>query len=480
MRLSHVIFKNFLFLSLAEIVAKFIGFFIVLFLARVLGPEVFGKINFGQALLIYFAVFANLGLDTFITREFAADREKIEGQLGNLFLLRIFLGIIGFIFAVFFVVFSHFPLETKSIIIIYCFSLFSLVLLMEGVFQGIEKMEFVAFARIVTQIIFLLLLFCFVKQPGDGFMVPIIFFVCSVLNMLFLFYFYQKYVARIIFKIDVGLWKNFIKKAFPIGFSFIMAQVFINIDYIMLGFMRNISELGYYSSAYKIVYFLILFLGTYATAIFPVITKFYNESNDRLIWLLSFSIKSSAAMVVPILIGGTILARPIIILLFGEMYLPGVASFQILLWAVLIIYINTIYSRSLLAFGKDKMFLWGVSVPAVLNIILNLFFIPKWGIEGAALATVLAELCGFMVIYSLFSSIIRIRFAHYFVKPLVAGSCMGIFLFLLSGWNMFLLIFLAGLIYLGVLFSIGGIAKEEFKAFSMLFAGAKFNDKLFN
>jgi len=460
------ILKNTFSLLFSSIIAQLFGLIGVIYLARVLGPRDFGKINFAVAIITYFSLIANLGLPLLGTREIARDREKINDYLNNILTMRLCLAALSFGLLLLMTLFLNKPLEIKYLIILYGLGLIPSALLLDWAFQGVERMEYIGLGRILGSVVYLGLVLWFIKSSEQLLLIPCFGFAGSFLAAGVLISIFVRNFDKIRLKFSLISWKILIRQALPIGFSLIMAQIFYNIDTVMLGFMRSDEEVGYYNAAYKIIMILIFVIGIYHDSIFPVISNYYKTSLDSLKKLLSYTQKLMVTVAVPLVMGGTILARPVMNLIFGAKYGEGVIAFQILIWAVVIIYINTVYSRGLLSCKKEKWYLAGTTIPAVINVSTNFILIPLLGLKGAAIATVLAEASGFLVMYVGFRRIVYIPFSKYIFRPLLASVIMLLFLFWgLNGLNLnvFLLIFGGVFIYFVFLYLIKGITKDEIR-----------------
>ncbi|MCK4649187.1 flippase [bacterium] len=461
MNTAQRILKNLLSLLSAGIVTNLLGFMAIVYLARVLGPGDFGKINFAFAIVIYFTLIANLGLPLLGTREVARDRRKVKDYTGNILTLRLCLAFLGFGLLLLMAFFLNKPPEIKYLIILYGLGLIPSALLLDWAFQGVEKMEYIGLGRILSSGIYLALVLGFIKSSEQLLLIPCFQIVGSLLVAGLLFFIFIKNFGKPRFRFDLSPWKGLLKAALPIGFSLFMVQVFYNIDTVMLGFMRTNEEVGYYNAAYKIILTLIMAMGAYHDTIFPIISDYYKTSLVSLKKILSYTSKLMVTASLPLAVGGTILARPIMNLLYGTRYESGIVAFQILIWMVVIIWVNTIYSRGLLACDRQNKYAIAVTVGAISNIILNFLLIPPLGLKGAAIATLVTEGVLFLIYYVEFSKIIKVQFKSYILRPLIAALIMGAFLQWNIEWNIFLLIVTGVSIYLGFLYFMKGITREE-------------------
>lgn len=453
--------KNFLSLSSAEIMSRFFSFIAVIYLARVLRVESFGKIAFAQAIIVYFIIIANLGLSTLGTREVARDKKKVRDYVNNITTLRLILSVTSFFLLFLFTILIHKGVEIKYLIISFGFSIFTSGLFFEWVFEGIEKMEYVGISRILDKLFYLVLILFFIKNTQQLLWVPSFWVIGTIVGSGFLVFVFTKKFGKIRLTFDRRICNQLLKHALPMGAAFILIQIYFSLDTIMLGFMKTDKEVGWYTAAYKIILLLITLNKFYFVSIFPVISRYYKESIDKLRLLISYSAKLAFSLALPLAVGGTLLARPIMYLLYTNEYEGGVVAFQILIWSVAVSFLCMVYSDSLVACDKQKKFMIGVGMGAVSNIVLNFILIPRFSLQGAAIATVASEFIVFTYMFRAFKSIIYVPFRSYIIKPLIASIIMGFYLYYFSRWNIFLLIISGFILYCCVIFLMRGLTRAE-------------------
>lgn len=469
MNTAQRIVKNTFFLLFSGITAQFLIFISIIYLARILGPSDFGKINFAMAIIAYVTLFANLGLPLLGTREIAREKGKVKNYLGSILTLRLCLAL--FCFGLLFVLITllNQSTETKYLILLYGIGLIPSALLLDWVFQGVEKMEYLGLGRILTNGIYVGLVLMFIKSPEHLLLIPCFKVAGGLLTtgVLIVIFFWS--FGRPRFTCDVISWQNLLRQALPLGISIILIQIIYNIDTVMLGFMKSDTEVGYYNAVYKIILPLIMVGSFYFDAIFPVASNYFKTSLHSLKKLQSYTTKFITTIAFPLAVGGTILARPIMNFLYDPRYNEGILAFQILIWVVALIYLNMIYARGLWACNKQNAYLKIVAVQAVANMGLNIILIPPCGIVGAAISTVSAELLGFFFYYRAFNKIIAIPIHKHLIRPLLGSLVMALFLGLGLIQNLFLLIAGGIVIYMLSLFFMKGIMKEDIQLMYKMF-----------
>jgi O-antigen/teichoic acid export membrane protein len=436
-----------------------------------LGPIDFGKINFALAIVSYFILISNQGLNLFGIREVSRDRENVKKYIAAIGGLRLTLSFVSFVLLLMLTFSINKPQEIKILIILYGLGLFPTAIFFDWAFQGIEKMEYIGAARILNSVLYFVLVVLFVKSSNQLTLIPLLQIVGISLGAGLLILLFIKKFGFFRLSWNIKTYKNIIWNALPLGICMILIQVIYNIDTVMLGFMRSNTEVGHYNAAYKIILVLIAAGSIYFEAIFPVISNYYMTSLNSLRKLQEFTARISTIVALPLATGGTILARPIMILIYGSKYESGIIAFQILMWVVAMIYFNMVYAKGMWACNKEKEYIFIVTFQALLNIILNFFLIPPWGIVGAAISTLAAEFAGFFLYYREFNKIVSVPIHNYFLKPLLSIVIMTLFLqFLLlkTNMNIFLLIILGASIYFLSLYIMNGITRDDLINIRML------------
>ena len=476
MNTAQRIVKNTLSLIVSGAMAQAVAFLTMVYLARVLGPDAFGKVSFTMAIVAYFSLMTHLGLPLLGTRELSKDRNRSDLLIVNILFLRIALAVINFILLVFFAYWLPKPIEYRQLILLFGIGLFFSSFSMDWVFQALEEMEFIGIGRISAAVIFFILSIIFVQNQKQVLAVPLaqisgLFFATSLLLML-----YIRKTHRLHGSIRLAHCKSLILQALPLGVSLILIQAIYNIDTLMLGFLRHESEVGYYNAAYKVITPLILLGSVYFDAVFPVMSKYFETSLESLKKLQGYNAKLMSILSVPMVFISIAAAGRIILSLYGPTYRQSILPFQILAVAVGLIYLNMIYARGMWACNQQNAYIKIVSGQVVVNIGLNLLLIPKSGMVGAAAATVAAEFFGLFFYHNSFNKVISVPLVHSIAKPLAACTlATPFFLFANRINSLFAIVVFSGA-YMFFLFLIKGITKDDIKKISSIFTSRQFSN----
>ena len=209
--------------------------------------------------------------------------------------------------------------------------------------------------------------------------------------------------------------------SWPLIFSGILLSVFYWTDTFFIGFFRSVEEVGFYNAAVPIAILLTLPKALFTQLFFPMVTREYGKGNIDVVRQLSKQVgKWIFVMSAPLFVLIMIFPGVFINLLFGPEYLVAENALRFLTIGVLFTTQLEISKDLLSMKGKSKMILGDIVFAAILNVVLNLFLIPKYGISGAGFAT--------MVSLIFLNSLFLIQSAKYLSIVPARKKMIGIFI----------------------------------------------------
>jgi O-antigen/teichoic acid export membrane protein len=448
------VFKNYSFLASSYAASRLLTFVSLVYIARRLGVQPFGQVNFALAIFTYSTLLTHFGLMTFGTREVARHPGQIQGQVTRILSLRMALTLASFLLLLVFTYLVTLDRQLKILIVLFGFSLFPTAALMDWAFKGVERMNVVGVIEIVRAIPYLaLILFC-VKQPSQALRIPIFYFLSTALAALLGLALFRRDYGFLRPEVDLAFCRRAMRESLPLGFAFMLLQVYYLTDTVVLGFLRGDVYVGWYSAAYKSVAFVLAVGGLFFETTFPVISRYYQQASERLPWLLGSSLRFTLLLAIPMAAGGTVLAGPILISLYGPEYRAATIAFQLLIWAVAIELIGLNWGYGLMACDGAKEYMKAVGLGAVLSVALNLALIPKLGLMGAGLARLTSSAVISLCLWFQFRRVSQLHWAQYLFKPALASALM-VAVIVLIGHSWILRIALGIMVYSGTILLIG-------------------------
>ena len=165
------------------------------------------------------------------------------------------------------------------------------------------------------------------------------------------------------------------------------------IDHVMLARMVGSEAVGLYSAAYTVFEVIVsLFPMLVMSAAFPVLSRLYEEDQNAFENLYQLLLKYFVYLSLPLGTGLFFLGKYVALLLYGEAFAPAGTTLAILGVAVWVFFLSTLMSWVLTAANRQRLVLYGNLTALVTNVALNLYLIPAYEANGAAVATVVSEL----------------------------------------------------------------------------------------
>lgn len=432
MNVAKNILKNIFSLSIAEMASKGLAFVYMIYLIRTIGPESNGVLNFAKSLVQYFLIAVALGFDQIGIRETAKDKSLLKQYVDLITSIRISIAI-----ASFFLLFIIVQLLTISkpdlvnnqhIVYIYGITIFSNALMLNWVFQSLEKMEIIAFRTIGIYLLNFIGIFLFVKSSDDLTLAVIIISASMLINSIIMFVYYRQKYHTFNFNFDLKEWWRIIREALSIGLIFLIATLYNNIDITLLGIIKGDFETGIYGAAHQVIVFAILPSVILQGAFFPQITqRFTFEDRDRI--LSKFA--KLQAFAGYLIFGYLFFLADYAVILLGEKYISSNYILQFLAFTVLIQFLISIYFAPLISWKAENKVIKANVIGLIINVVLNILLIPKYGMFGSAVATILCELgvlISMIVIFKKIHNKIYIKELLEFV-PVLIFSFLPIYLF---------------------------------------------------
>ncbi|OGU11890.1 MAG: hypothetical protein A2X61_10170 [Ignavibacteria bacterium GWB2_35_12] len=402
MKQSQKILKNIFSLTVAETSSKVIVFIYNAYLARVIMPDGFGIIGFATAYLSYFLLFVNLGFNTIGTREIAISHLNTNKYVNSIISIKAIFAFIAYTVLFFSTFALDKPLIVKYIIWISGINLFSNAILLDWVFHGNERMEFLGLRQFLTSSLNLVGLILLVHSKNDIIMAMVVTVVSTALNSLWMLLLYFKLYGKIKFDFNISFYKEILKSSIPLAFSNFFIVILNTIAIVILGFLRSDQETGLYNAAFKFLSLAIFPTIIVQNAFFPLISRSNTLDERQKVMKKYFLLIFLIGAVISV--GFFTYSDYLVMIVFGKDYISTSYLTRVLMITAVFVYLNTGRIVPLIGWKKEKLVMYSIIIGGVINIVFNLVLIPTYGAIGAAWASVVSEVA------------IAICLSYYFMK----------------------------------------------------------------
>lgn len=383
-----------------QVLRMIVGFFVLIFVARQLGPEVFGTLNYALAFVSLFSVLSTLGIEKIIVRDVITDENEYKKILGTGFYLKLLGSSLLVLLATITSIILN-PHDFTLNIIILLFSVTS-------IFQTFEIIEFWYQSRmeskkiVITKIIPFLIMsigkIIVVLNTKSLVILSFLYLGETAFTAIGLVFLYTRSKKHFFKAFDFHRAKRMLQYSFPLIFSTIFVTIYLKIDQVFLRHLTTAEEVGIYSAAVRISE-LPFFIGTIITnSVFPLIIKSKSDSDESFNTNLQFLFSIVVYLGIFISIVITLIAPYLINSIFGSEYSGAILILRIHIWSLLFVYLGVAQSVWIIATNNTKVSFVATATGAVVNIILNLILIPRYQAAGAAIATLISyAISGYLI-----------------------------------------------------------------------------------
>lgn len=449
---------NFAALGSSEIIGRAIGFYATALLARKLGVDAFGVLGLAMAMMSYFGVALTVGFGDIGAREVARDTASAGRIAADAIAIRLLIAAAG-IGATAIIAFAFITSPVHRIVILAStVTLVAVAFDTSWVYRGLSQNRTAGFALLLAQLAFLGGVSVFVSAPADVARVPVIQFAGDMLAALMLLaLLFGRSMPRPRIAGGIAL----LRQSGYITASRLLRSLIVTFDVLLLAALAGRHEVGLYTAAYRVCMLVVTIAVATHVVFLPAITRSATEGPAQLASVMTRSISLTSAVILPVVVGGIVLAEPILALLFGVDYTAATSAFQVLLASIAILALHGTAHNVFVALHQTRREAVIFGAGAALNIALNVYLIPRHGLLGAAFATLAAEA---LILIASAVTLLRLGLKPHLavmLLPLLASSVMGAALLMLAGRiPVLVLIPAGGLVYLVVLGLTGGIGRE--------------------
>ncbi|MBN1179505.1 MAG: flippase [Anaerolineae bacterium] len=462
--LLPMVARNSAFVFGSQVLIRIVAFAFNVYVVRRLGAVQFGRYATVMAYVALFGIFTDLGLAPYSVREMAEDRSRTAWLLPNSIAIRTLLSLAIAVIA---------PLsalwlgkEDDLVTGILIASAGQLVWAVQGplgcALIARERLDYDAAFSFVERVVFWVLGTLVLVSGGSfiGLIVASLVAVgvraiCSGWVLL-----RRLGVGRL--DVSVRHWPGMVRAALSFGVSSIAFTLRNQFDTLLMSFVLTDQAVGWYNVPYNLIGMLLLLAFSVGQAMYPSMARAYVVDPAAMATLIRRAVKYLLVIALPITVGGTILARPVVILLYTQEFEPSVRILQVMLWALPALFLLELLGRLANALHLERELARVTVINAVITIVLDLLLVPTLGAAGAALALLGGRVVNLVQNWRLVNRGLRfgIRWGE-IGRTVLAAVLMGGLVFLLRDAFLVLPIGVGALAYVALLFGLGVLTWSE-------------------
>jgi O-antigen/teichoic acid export membrane protein len=369
-----------------------LGLFVGIWLARYLGPGQFGILSYAESFVAIFAAFMTLGLNSIVVRELVRGETGQDILLGTSLFLRVAgsLVMLALVSAAVYILDIEQPANTIILIIA-----------VAAAFRVFEVIDFFFQARVISRysalsngcvVIASSLLKIYLILNGAPLVAFAWVFLFDVLLLTALYlYFYRHQGCSVLsFRFRAKTAGKLLADSWPLVFSGLLISIYMKIDQIMLQEYLGSWHVGQYAAAVRLSDAWLFITVVITNSLFPAIinareksSELFRERMTRLYKLLVF-----IALVISCSI--FIFSEQLVLITFGDDYSSAIQVLRLYIWSIVFVFLNNASWKWYIAENLQRIAMLRLCLGAIVNIGLNMLFIPEFGLQGAAYATLIS------------------------------------------------------------------------------------------
>ena len=409
-----------------KIVTAVLSIFVLKMISGYLGTAGYGDYTTVYQYLAFFGIAADFGIFTITVKEMSKDTKKIPQILGNVLGMRTALAIVTMGLAA--IVVFLIPQYSGTVIPmgVLIATLATIFTLLNGtvstVLQVHLKMQYATIGLIIGKIasvgyIAAVVYYLFISNTDVGFEHLLWGGVLGNFVMLLITTYYAKRYTKITYAFDFAYWKKIFITALPYGVALVLNNIYFRLDVLLMTVILphtktladgttncpaticGDTEAGLYGVGMRFLEMLIIIPVYYMNSVLPVMTRFLEDQKEKVKKIIQYSFDFLVATAMPIMVGGFILAVPIIRLISDEEFVSGTVhtygsdiAVQFLMFAMFFSFINALFGFTLVVLSKQAQLMYINAACVLFNLVSNLIVIPYWGFRGAAATSIICEL----------------------------------------------------------------------------------------
>lgn len=391
--LKKIIFNTFAQFG-SRAVSVLLSLLSVSLLTRYLGTDGYGNYTLVLTYLSFFSLFSDVGSNVTLVREFARQKTislTTKATYLNWKLILLVFSTILTLIALPFFPYSNF-LKVAILIGTIAIVVGNFISFGTSVLQSKLRLDLVAVIDLITKVVTVAAIIYFIYIKAGFYSIIWSIFLGNLIGLVATLYLIRDYIVLKIY-IDRELSRKLFKIALPLGITSLLSLLYFKIDTLMLSVMKTSYDVGIYGLASNILENILMVWGLFMASVFPLLSRYHGTGDfAKYKDLLKKTLYILILMSVVIIVCGNVFDYLIMRILGGSKFFASMLPFKIFLFGIPFFFLNNVFYNTIVSFGKTKHLILPLIVSLIVNVMLNLYVIPRYGYVGASYTTVITEI----------------------------------------------------------------------------------------
>ncbi len=454
---------NFAFLSVAEIGCRVISMAVMLSLPRRLGQEGYGRIEFAFNIVYWLVLLVREGLDVIATREIARHPRLIRPLVNHILAIRGCLAACLFSGLMLGGTFAFSGATERTILWIYGILLLTTAVGLDFVYRGLERMGLVAVSLLIRTTLYATGVILWVTDSSKILLVPAFLVIGELTGIALVWacYLRQYGIPKLTLRATRAL-RTILRRGRPVYLIQVSQAVINSSDLIVVGILSGWADLGFYCAPHRIVTAALTFGIIFRQVVFPSLARTWRSSASEGREAFNGMVRALMIGLVPIAVGATALADPLIALLLGDQFEGAGLLLALGCWRIPILTLAFLYQSALIALNREALGMRILIAAALVTGPIAGLLWMQWGLHGAVVSVPVVGLVLFGLGYHQLAIADRApSWHHHLAKPAIASMAMVPVALWIAQWHVLPAIAGGALTYCVVLTLIGGLSQTD-------------------
>ena len=430
------LFKNYIYNILYQLVKLFLPLFLVSYTYAHLGPSTLGINDYAANISSWFILLGVLGVNTYGNREIAKvrdNKERLSKEFYEILVMQIINMTIALVLYVGYTLL--FVKENQIIYFLICLSILASVFDISWFYYGVEDFGIVSLRNIIVKIVSVLLIFAFVKKPADLWMFTLINSLSDLIGQLITFLGLKKYINKT--KVSVkDAYKNHLAGTFALFIPTVAINIYTLLDQTLLGTMvEDKGQLNLYKTSVSFVKMFLYFVTSIGSVVMPRIANLFvkNKDHSEVNRYINMTFKLAIILSIPIFVALEVVSGSFFPWYTKDEYMYVIPLVRLVSPIIIFISLSNVFgTQYLVPVGRNSEYTKSIIAGALVNLIINLYAIPRWQAAGACVASVCAEFTVTFTQWLYIRKDVEIHSMSSFIKSVISAFVMGVVIYFIG------------------------------------------------
>ncbi len=462
MKSGYNVVKNFLYMIFSNTVTRVLSLVTVIYLANVLGPQDFGKLNWAIVFVSYFAVIADFGASINAARDLSSDKSRLPSLLGKVIGFKLVFGLIAFAACLSAALILRLKTDDFILVLALSMTIFSSVtFFLAWVFQGIEDMKHLGYSLILQSFVYICLVLGFAAKDVKLHTLALMILCSQTAAVIYQFICLRKICPACSLSLDFSDIRATAAKTAHITWSHFMLILGQNSPLFLIGLFSSASAAGFFAASQKISTLFWEIISNFSGALFPALSRNFSKDHKKFSKMANYALKLIFTALAPVLVLIAVLSYSITQFIYGNAFIESYWTLKILIFLPLFMFLDSLASNILIISGRQKYTSFIKTSVTSSAFILSALAAKKAGINAVAAIFTLSFFISAIWQYKKVSDLLEIDWKNCVILPIFFSALAGAVVFYIKIWSLPLAFIIAAAGYTAMIHFYGLFNMEE-------------------